>query len=259
MLMGVLVLNQGLFSGDETAAAVLVFGAAILFLAAVLKKIYSRYPLPEEKERGRGALSADHSVILLTGIFMVLLGFFLVPVSLGMLPFAASAQLGLLMVIMAFKMLSTGNTPIGIFRRTRLVIICGILFAALGIVSCIIPGILVPLLTVLIGVLNIFSGVMGLRGTLSGIPKRGGDPVPPILVRLNLSQIVLNLLSIMFGASMLFPGLLPSFVTGLILAANGGVLLYLLRILTLLEKMSGTAAESPHSEETAGMSRSPVA
>lgn len=80
--------------------------------------------------------------------------------------------------------------------------------------------------------------------------------MPPILVRLNLSQIVLNLLSIMFGTSMLFPGLLPSLVTGLILAANGGVLLYLLRILTLLEKMAGTAAESPHSGGTAGMSRS---
>lgn len=259
MLMGVLVLKQGLFSGDETAAAVLVFGAAILFLAAVLKRIYSRHPLPEEKERGNGSLSADHSVILLTGIFMILLGFLLVPVSLGMLPFAASAQLGLLMVIMAFKMLSTGNTPIGIFRRTRLVVICGILFAALGIISCIIPGILVPLLTVLIGVLNIFSGVMGLRGTVSGLTKGRGSPVPPILVRLNLSQIVLNLLSIMFGASMLFPGLLPSLVTGLILAANGGVLLYLLRILTLLEKMAGTAAESPHSGGTAGISRCPGA
>ena len=245
MLIGVLVLNQGLFSGDETAVTVLVFGAAILFLAAAMSKIYRKYPAPEGKESEREILSSEHSVILLTGIFMILLGFFLVPVSLGMLPFAGSAQLGLLMVIMALKMISTGNTPIGAFRRTRLVVICGVLFAGLGIVSCIVPGILVSLLTLLIGLLNIFGGIIGLRGTLSGLRKQGRNPVLPVLVRLNISQVVLNLLSIMFGTSMLFPGLLPALLTGLILAANGGVLLYLLHILILLEKMAGKAIENP--------------
>lgn len=244
MLIGVLVLNQGLFTGDETAVTVLVFGAAILLLAMVLQRIYRKYPAPEGKVDESEILSSDHSVILLTGIFMILLGFFLVPISLGMLPFAASAQLGLLMVIMSFKMISTGNTPIGAFRRSRLVVFCGILFAALGIVSCIVPGILDPLLTVLIGVLNIIGGVVGLLGTVSGIRKReGGAVVPPVLVRLNISQVVLNLLSVMFGTSMLFPGLIPALLTGLILAANGGVLLYLLRILVQIERFSGSTGE----------------
>ncbi|MBP6332872.1 MAG: hypothetical protein KA342_05415, partial [Aminivibrio sp.] len=240
----VLVLNQGLFTGDETAVTVLVFGAAILLLAMVMQRIYRKYPAPEGKVDESEILSSDHSVILLTGIFMILLGFFLVPVSLGMLPFAASAQLGLLMVIMSFKMISTGNTPIGAFRRSRLVVFCGILFAALGIVSCIVPGILDPFLTVLIGVLNIIGGVVGLLGTVSGIRKReGGAVVPPVLVRLNISQVVLNLLSVMFGTSMLFPGLIPALLTGLILAANGGVLLYLLRILVQIERFSGSTGE----------------
>jgi hypothetical protein len=161
------------------------------------------------------------------------------------------------MVIMALKMISTGNTPIGAFRRTRLVVICGVLFAGLGIVSCIVPGILVSLLTLLIGLLNIFGGVNGLRRTFSGLRKRGGNPVPPLLVRLNISQAVLHLLSIMFGTSMLFPGLLPPILTGMILAADGGVLLYLLHILILLENMAAAAVESPNTGETARISQSP--
>jgi hypothetical protein len=244
MVIGVLILNQGLFSGAETAVTVLVFGGAILFLALVMKRMYMKYPAPKEKEGEAGVLSSDHSVILVTGIFMILLGVLLVPVSLGMLPFAASAQLGLLMVIMSLKMLSTGNTPIGAFRRTRLVVICGILFAALGIVSCIVPGILVPFLTLLIGVLNILGGFIGFRGMASGLLKKGRSPVPTALGRLHISQAVLNLLSVMFGLSMLLPGLIPAMATGLILAANGAVLLYLLHILKIIEEMSREAGRN---------------
>lgn len=54
-------------------------------------------------------------LLLLTGIFMVLLGVLLIPVNLGKLPFSGSAQLGLLMVIFAIQMLASGNTPIGPF------------------------------------------------------------------------------------------------------------------------------------------------
>jgi hypothetical protein len=61
----------------------------------------------------------------------------------------------------------------------------------------------------------------------------------------------------MFGTSMLFPGLLPPILTGMILAADGGVLLYLLHILILLENMAAAAVESPNTGETARISQSP--
>ncbi|WP_367338433.1 hypothetical protein [Aminivibrio sp.] len=66
-------------------------------------------------------------MILLTGVFMVLLGVLLVSVTLGMLP-PGSAQLGLLMVILAIQMLASGNTPIGAFPRSYAVVFCGLLF-----------------------------------------------------------------------------------------------------------------------------------
>jgi hypothetical protein len=174
------------------------------------------------------------------GVFMLLLGVLLIPVNLGLFPFSASAQLGLLMVIFAVQMLASGSTPIGPFPRSWLMIGFGLLFAALGVVSCIIPGILVPALTVLVGMLNILGGVITLvRICLPRLkkPEEPGGPVPPVMAKLFAVQFIMNLLAIMFGTSMLIPNLVHGLVIGVILAANGCVLLYLLRILVVLEKM----------------------
>jgi uncharacterized membrane protein HdeD (DUF308 family) len=146
------------------------------------------------------------------------------------------------MVIFAVQMLASGSTPIGPFPRSWLVIAVGLLFAALGIVSCIIPEILLSTLTVLVGVLNILGGVITLvkicvtRSQQSDKPR---GPVPPMLAKLFAAQLTMNLLAIMFGTSMLIPSLIHGLVIGIILAANGFVFLYLLRILITLDKMRG--------------------
>lgn len=117
-------------------------------------------------------------------------------------------------------------------------IIIGSLFILLGAVSCIIPGVLVPSLTVLIGVLNILGGGLMLKRIFTPIiggSGRGGGPVPAILVRLNLVQVTMNVVSIMFGTSMLVHNLIPGLVVGVILAANGGLLLYLMRIMSVID------------------------
>ena len=169
---------------------------------------------------------------------MVLLGLLLLPVNFGLLPFSGSAQLGLLVVILSIQMLSTGSTPIGPYPRSRFMILLGLFFASMGVVSCIIPGIMVKPLTLLIALLNIAGGVIAL--SRMGIfqrkkPGEPGMPVLPILSRLNSVQLVMNLVSILFGFSMLFSGLLPGAVIGVMLAANGGLLLYMLRILAQLD------------------------
>jgi len=242
MLIAVLLWKQSLLSTPLTAVTVLFFGTAIFYLAGVLWKIYRTYPEAEKRPGGDVELSTDQAMLLLMGVFMLLLGGLLVPVSLGMLPFSGSAQLGLLMVIFAVQMLASGSTPIGPFPRSWLVIVFGLLFAALGIVSCIIPDILVPALTVLVGVLNILGGVIALAKMWVARPRPPEVPretVPPVLTRLFAAQLTLNLLTIMFGTSMLIPGLVHGLVIGVVLAANGCVLLYLLRILVMLEKMRG--------------------
>ena len=240
MLIGLLIWGKNLLTTPATAFAVLIFGAAVVYLALVLRKIYRTYPEAEKLRQEGVGLSTEHSMLLLMGIFMILLGMLLIPVNLGMLPFSGSAQLGLLMVMFAIQMLASGNTPIGPFPRSWLMILLGLLFAALGIVSCILPEALVPLLTVLVGVLNILGGAITLGKMVFSNPRKPGEPRvprPAILTKLFATQLIMNLLSIMFGTSMLCAHLIPGLAIGVILASNGGVLLYLLHILKVLEKM----------------------
>lgn len=240
MLIALLLWKQSLLTTPMTAVVVLFYGVAIVYLAGVLRKLYCTYPEAEKHRNGDFELSADQAMILLMGVFMLLLGVLLLPVSLGLLPFSGSAQLGLLMVIFAVQMLASGSTPIGPFPRSWLMIAFGLLFAALGIVSCIIPEILVSPLTILVGVLNILGGVITLAKICIPRLKKSKEPrgaVPPALVKLFAAQMTMNLLTILFGTSMLIPRLIPGLVIGVILAANGCVLLYLLHIMTVLDKM----------------------
>lgn len=260
VLLGFLAWRKELFATPLTALTTLCFGGAILFLAFVLGEVYRRYPEAGIPRSGPGALPADRALLLLTGVFMVLLGVLLIPVNFGLLPFSGSAQLGLLMVLFALQMLASGSTPVGAFPRSRLMIVLGLLFAAPGIVSCIVPGILVPFLTVLVGVCNILGGGLTLgrlclsllmargerRDQGSGAPRKvrfrpAPGPVPPLLVRLTTTQVTMNLLSILFGTSMLVSGVIPGWILGPVLAANGGALLYLLHILAALDDMRGAA------------------
>lgn len=241
MLIGILILKKDLLTTSKTAVVILIYGIAIIYLAKILRKIYLNYPEAGNLNNETSIdLSTDKAMILLTGIFMVLLGFLLLPVNFGLLPFSGSAQLGLLMIIFAIRMLAFGNTPLGPFPRSWLMIFLGLLFAALGITSCIIPEILVSPLTMLVGVLNILGGAIMLWKICAPIFKKLGksqSPVPPILVRLTLAQLTLNLVSILFGTSMLIAHLISGRVIGVILAANGFVLLYLLHILKLIDEM----------------------
>jgi hypothetical protein len=246
ILIGLLILVQSLLTTAMTAVVGLIFGIAIIYLALVLRKIYLTYPEAENTNPGTVELSTDKMMLLITGVFMLLLGILLIPVNLGQLPFSGSAQLGLLMVIFSIQMLASGSTPIGPFPRSWLMIIFGLLFAALGIISSIIPGVLVKPLTLLIGILNIFGGCITLVKTLlprlKKPPKSGGQ-VPPILQKLFVTQFIMGFLSILFGSSMLVSHLLPGLVVGVVLFANGCVLMYLMSILLTLDKMISQKAK----------------
>lgn len=244
MLSGLLVLTPDFLSGYGTATAVLLYGAAILNLARVLAAVYTEYPEASADAGEKGGLPFDKAMLMLTGVFMVLLGGLLVPVNLGLLPFSGSAQLGLLMVIFSVQMLAAGSTPIGAFPRSWLMVYLGTLFAGLGIVSCIVPDVLVAPLTLLVGVLNILNGGLTLAKALPSLVKARkmlpSIQVPSLLVKLYSTQIALGGLSAMFGSSMLAPGIIPG-LFGVILAANGGVLLYLMRVLFLLDALAESA------------------
>jgi len=240
ILISVLLWNQSLLSVQMTAILVLIYGVAVVYLSFVLRNIYSTYPQEQKSKDGEVELPIDRAMILFTSVFMIILGVLLIPVNLGLLPFSGSAQLGLLMMIFAIQMIASGSTPIGVFPRSLPVILIGLVFAALGTVSCIIPEILVYPLTLLVGVLNILGGALSLGKFIGQQASRTGredSKIPSVLIKLTIAQLTLNVLAITFGLSMLISHLLPGLVIGVILAANGAVLLYLLYILFVIDRI----------------------
>ncbi|MDI9369686.1 MAG: hypothetical protein QM446_02030, partial [Synergistota bacterium] len=65
------------------------------------------------------------------------------------------------------------------------------------------------------------------------------------LLRLFGTQAVMGCVSIVFGASMLLPGIIPGLVISVVLIAKGGVLIYLLRVLFLVDDIKRLAGEKP--------------
>ena len=165
----------------------------------------------------------------------------LFPVNTGVIPFSPDGQLGLLLVIIAIQMMTLGETPIGQYNRSWFLIALGIVFAAMGIVSCIVPGILTGVIRVLIGLLNIIGGAVLLTKrvllVLHTARYPGAEPVvfPPVIKHLLITQTVLNIVAIAFGITMLIPGLVPGIVIAGILVINGLLLFVLAYILQQVE------------------------
>lgn len=241
IVISILLLDKDFIPESLTAFSVLLYGLLIFSLTAVLYKVYALYPAAAKRPPGGISLSDERAVILITGIFMVLLGLLLIPVTFGLLPFSGSAQLGLLVVIMSIQMTAFGNTPLRSFTRTWPLVFLGLLFASMGIISCIVPGIMLPWLTLIIAFLNIGGGaiplVKMLTSLFSGEQKKTAQ-MPPVITKLLITQTTLNTLSIIFGTSMLIRNLIPGPVIGIVLTANGAVLLYLLSLLSKIDMLN---------------------
>ena len=122
------------------------------------------------------------------------------------------------------------------------------MFAALWIISIIVPCILVAKLTILVSLQNIAGGIISLGKLLIPRLKTSAGSqqhAHPILGKLFKTQLAMGFLSILFGTSMLVSNLLPGLVVGIVLAANGAVLSYLLHILIALDGLKAeTVAEA---------------
>jgi len=89
---------------------------------------------------------------------VTVLGLLLFPVNLGIIAFSPDGQLGLLLTVTAIQMMALGETPLGQFKRSWIMVMIGLLFAGLGVVSSIVPGLLTGMLQILLGLLNLTGG-----------------------------------------------------------------------------------------------------
>jgi len=249
-LLGLVTLLPAITTDTLTAILLLTDGASLLYLAWsiwTLEKVYPKRLEPAGPKRShRSFLSRDAplplttAILIFVGVLLAFLAVLLVPVNLGTLPFSPDGQLGLLLVIMAIQVLAMGETPVGQFRRSRTLVLLGLVFAALGIFSCIVPGILTDNLRVMLGLLNLAGGIIPLALRFYPLLQQMRNPpavparIPAPLKNLLVTQTVLNGVGILFGASMLMPGFIPGMVTAAILFCNGLLLFVLAYILSTL-------------------------
>ena len=177
IVSGLITLFPGFATDPQTAILLIIYGMSFFYLSWCIRKVARTYPSQEPNGSGprtpysdnagskgrfrlfrEASLSLSPAILILVGILLTFLGLLLFPVNLHMLPFSPDGQLGLLLTVMAIQMMALGETPLGQFKRSLLMIIVGIVFAALGVVSCIVPGMLTGMIRILLGLLNIMGG-----------------------------------------------------------------------------------------------------
>lgn len=274
VILGLITLLPGITTDPQTAALLIIYGIGFFYLSWCIQKATRFYQPEKTKNVKSGTLITDYSsskgifsifqeaslplstaILIVLATLLTLLGFLLFPVFLGLIPFSPDGQLGLLLVIMAIQMMALGNTPIGPFKRSWLLIIIGMLFAILGIFSCIVPGILTLMISILIGLLNIIGGSLLLikrfLPIVSEIKNRPAEPVifTPTLKKLLVIQTLLNVVGIVFGLSMLVTGLISGIPLAGILVVYGFLLFVLAFILQNISQIQ-ISEEQPMDDAT---------
>ncbi len=268
IISGLITLSPSLRSDPRTAIVLSVYGMSFFYLSWCIWKVFRTYG-PEKPEDAastiQSAVGVDSqrrfmlfqeaslpllpAILMLLGILNTFLGLMLFPVGLGMLPFSPDGQLGLLLTIMALQMMTLGDTPVGQYKRSWIMITVGIVFAALGVVSCVVPGLLTGMIQMLLGLLTVLGGaVFFVRRLLARKLAISASPetpivVPPIIRKLAGTQLAMNSLGIVFGVSMLLPGLLPLPVIGCILLIMGPLLFVLASLLRKVAIMEATGEQ----------------
>ena len=249
IVAGLTTLSFSLRTSPRTAIILSVYGVSFFYLSWCIWKVFRTYG-PEKPEHAastiQSAVGADSqrrfilsqeaslpllpAILMLSGIANTFLGLILFPVGLGMLPFSPDGQLGLLLTIMALQMMTLGDTPVGQDQRSWFMMTIGIVFAGLGVVSCVVPGLLTGMIQMLLGLLTVLGGaVFFVRRHLAKKQAISASPeipivVPPIIRKIAGIQLAMNSLGIVFGVSMIFPGLLSLPVVAWILLITGPLL-----------------------------------
>lgn len=269
-VLGLITLLRGIATDLQTAVILVIYGICFFYLSYCIRKVSSLYP-PEEirnpapkqlneiehtsrynfKFLKDAALPLSIAIFIILGVLLTLIGLILFPVSLHIIPFSPDGQLGLLLIVTAIQILALGETPLGHFKRSWLLIIIGIVFAALGIFSCIVPGILTNGINLLLGSFNIFGGLVLL--TKAYLSKHQGsiDPATiPATIRVAIISIAakqkniqtaLNIVGIIFGITAVVPGLVSLRVIAGILVINGLLLFILSSLLYRMEILTRKA------------------
>jgi hypothetical protein len=197
--------------------------------------------------------AVEIDVLLIFGTFATLFGLLLVPIGAGRLPCNLDSAYGLFLVLIAFQTVTIGKSPFGDMRRSWLLVICGFLVAAFGMVACFIPGALSQPVRATVGVVLVAGGIsLLLQLFFSRSKARLWLGAGPVLAQLTLACALVYALGIALGMVALVPGAVTNEQNAIVLLADGGAVFYLAWLLHKVERLYAPqpgerpGASSPH-------------
>ncbi len=236
VIVGLVTLFPGITTNTQSAVLYIIFGISFFYLAWCLQKV-TRFDSPEEitpsssepsntKTDKKGSfflfrdahIPTDVVLRFMFGLILILVAILLIPANTGIFTFSFENMRGLLLIILALQILALGNTPVGEFKRSWLLILIGLAFISMGIISCIVPVLLAGVMVLLLAIWNIVSGSVGLVNIflpiLDGIRHPPAEPVPfpPLIKKIIVTQSIVLIGSIIFGISLFLPGYIPDLI-----------------------------------------------
>jgi len=173
-------------------------------------------------------LSIEVVLLIVGGVFFFLFGVLLFLIDKGMLPYSEGSMYGLFVVLVSIQIITIGRTPFGDVLRSWLVVIMGLLTAMLGTLAIFYPEHLNMTIRTLAGLLVLITGAVGLRQLFTSDDKaRKWMKVPGILQQLTIACALVYSIEIALGIITLFPGILPSYLTAVLLLLFGSSVIFL--------------------------------
>jgi len=240
-LIAVQIYRPALLSTELLAVAALLFGSSFFCLAFILQKEHSLRAEPGISANTPG-MSPGTVMGIQFGFYMLIFGCLLVPVYLGLLPYALSAMHGTLIVLLGVQALVCGVMMTFSFKRNWIFFLVGMVFVAVGAFAIIVPDTIVEFLVIFIGVFLILAGLYLLYSLIRPKPKAEKPPrklegrnLLLVLVLLALALLIVIML-ILLGVSMLIENLVPGIFIVIILVCFGLIQFALLYVQSIVEK-----------------------
>jgi len=240
-LIAVQIYLPALLSTELLAVAALLFGSSFFCLAFILQKEHALRAEPGISANTPG-MSPGTVMGIQFGFYMLIFGCLLVPVYLGLLPYALSAMHGTLIVLLGVQALVCGVMMTFSFKRNWIFFLVGMVFVAVGAFAIIVPDTIVEFLVIFIGVFLILAGLYLLYSLIRPKPKSEGPAgklegrnLLLVLVLLVLALLIVIML-ILLGVSMLIENLVPGIFIVIILVCFGLIQFALLYVQSIVEK-----------------------
>ncbi|HQC00213.1 MAG TPA: hypothetical protein PKX11_06640, partial [Methanospirillum sp.] len=237
-LIAVDIYLPGIYSTNLLAVGALLLGIALFCLAFALQNVYRTDPESDMSIKTTG-ISLDTVMGMQYGFYMLVLGCLLVPINLGLLPYALSAMHGTLVVLFGVQALVVGSITTLVFKRNWIFLLVGMVFVAVGAFAVIVPDMVVEHLMVFIGVLIILGGFYLLYTLVRPKQKSETPPKKPegkdlqLMIFLLVLALLTAILMILFGASLLIENLITGIDIAIILICFGLSQLVLQYVLSL--------------------------